>query len=579
MERRLAAILAADVVGYSRLMERDEAGTFQRLRQRRMQLVEPAIARHRGRIFKLMGDGLLAEFGSAVDAVECAAAIQQAMEDANRGMTDEPRIEWRIGVHVGDVIVEGEDRHGEAVNMAARLQEVAEPNGICVSQRVADLARQKVPFGFELRGEERLKNIAELVAVYSVRPDGSAARSAPPLPDKPSVAVLPFQNLSNDPEQDYFADGVVEEITMALSRLRWLFVIARNSSFTYKGRPTDVKQIGRELGVRYVLEGSVRKAGGRVRIAGQLIDVATGAHLWADRFDGSVEDIFDLQDQVTARVVGAIAPRLEKAEIERAKRKPTDSLDAYDYYLRGMAGLHLWTKAGNEEALTMFGRAIELDRSFAAAYAMAARCYAQRRGRGWMMDAEGEAAEAQRLAQRAAELGGDDAVALATSGFVLAYIAGDLDNGVALIDRALQLNPNLAFGWLYSGFVRVWRGEPEIALDHLRRAMRLSPQDPQLVQMQTATAYAYFGAGHYEETLRWAEKAFAEHPGHLPANVILAASSALIGRLDLASKVMTRLRGLDPGLRLSNLKHLVPVRRPEDFNSLVEGLRKAGLPE
>jgi TolB-like protein/tetratricopeptide (TPR) repeat protein len=579
MERRLAAILAADVVGYSRLMERDEAGTFQRLRQRRMELIEPAISRHRGRIFKLMGDGLLAEFASAVDAVECAAAIQQAMEDANRGMTDEPRIEWRIGVHVGDVIVEGEDRHGEAVNMAARLQEVAEPSGICVSQRVADLARQKVPFGFELRGEERLKNIAELVAVYSVRRDGAAVKPPPPLPDKPSVAVLPFQNLSNDPEQDYFADGVVEEITMALSRLRWLFVIASNSSFTYKGRPTDVKQIGRELGVRYVLEGSVRKAGGRVRIAGRLIDVATGAHLWADRFDGSVEDIFDLQDQVTARVVGAIAPRLEKAEIERAKRKPTDSLDAYDYYLRGMAGLHLWTKTGNEEALTMFGRAIELDRSFAAAYAMAARCYAQRRGRGWAVDAQREAAEAQRLAQRAAELGGDDAVALATSGFVLAYIAGDLDNGVALIDRALQLNPNLAFAWLYSGFVRVWRGEPEIALDHLRRAMRLSPQDPQLVQMQTATAYAYFGAGQYEETLRWAEKASAEHPSHLPANVILAASSALIGRLDLASKVMARLRELDPGLRLSNLKHLVPIRRSEDFNNLVEGLRKAGLPE
>jgi TolB-like protein len=579
MERRLAAILAADVVGYSRLMERDEAGTFQRLRQRRMELIEPAISRHRGRIFKLMGDGLLAEFASAVDAVECAASIQQAMDGVNRATAEEPRIEWRIGVHVGDVIVEGEDRHGEAVNMAARLQEVAEPSGICVSQRVADLARQKVPFGFELRGEERLKNIAELVAVYSVRRDGAAVKPPPPLPDKPSVAVLPFQNLSNDPEQDYFADGVVEEITMALSRLRWLFVIASNSSFTYKGRPTDVKQIGRELGVRYVLEGSVRKAGGRVRIAGRLIDVATGAHLWADRFDGSVEDIFDLQDQVTARVVGAIAPRLEKAEIERAKRKPTDSLDAYDYYLRGMAGLHLWTKTGNEEALTMFGRAIELDRSFAAAYAMAARCYAQRRGRGWAVDAQREAAEAQRLAQRAAELGGDDAVALATSGFVLAYIAGDLDNGVALIDRALQLNPNLAFAWLYSGFVRVWRGEPEIALDHLRRAMRLSPQDPQLVQMQTATAYAYFGAGQYEETLRWAEKASAEHPSHLPANVILAASSALIGRLDLASKVMARLRELDPGLRLSNLKHLVPIRRSEDFNNLVEGLRKAGLPE
>jgi TolB-like protein len=579
MERRLAAILAADVVGYSRLMERDEAGTFQRLRQRRMELLEPAIAGHRGRVFKLMGDGVLAEFGSAVDAVECAAAIQRTMEEANRGSTDEPRIEWRIGVHVGEVILEGEDRHGEAVNIAARLQEVAEPSGICVSQRVADLARQKVQLGFELRGEERLKNIAEPVAVYSVRLDGAAVRSAPPLPDKPSVAVLPFQNLSNDPEQDYFADGVVEEITMALSRLRWLFVIARNSSFTYKGRPTEVKQIGRELGVRYVLEGSVRKAGGRVRIAGQLIEVASGAHLWADRFDGSVEDIFELQDQVTARVVGAIAPRLEKAEIERAKRKPTESLGAYDYYLRGMAGLHLWTKAGNEEALAMFGRAIELDRSFAAAYAMAARCYAQRRGRGWVLDPEREAAEAQRLARRAAELGGEDAVALATAGFVLAYIASDLDDGVALIDRALQLNPNLAVGWLYSGFVRVWRGEPEIALDHLRRAMRLSPQDPQLVQMQTATAYAYFGAGQHEEALRWAEKAFAEHPGHLPANVILAASSALVGRNDVTSKAMARLRELDPALRLSNLKHLLPVRRPEDLNSLMEGLSKAGLPD
>jgi adenylate cyclase len=316
MERRLAAILAADVVGYSRLMEQDEAGAFERLRQRRTDIVGPAIARHRGRIFKLMGDGLLAEFASAVDAVECAATIQQAMAVANHDAPESGRFELRIGAHVGDVIVEGEDRHGEAVNIAARLQQLAEPGGICVSLRVMDMARQKVAFGFEFRGEERLKNIAEPVAVYAVRLGAGSSRPAPPLPDKPSIAVLPFQNLSTDPEQDYFAEGVVEEITMALSRMRWLFVIARNSSFTYKGRAVDVKQVGRELGVRYLLEGSVRKAGNKVRIAGQLIEAATGAHLWADRFDGTIEDISTFR--ITSRQAWS-------GQLRRAWKRPRSS--------------------------------------------------------------------------------------------------------------------------------------------------------------------------------------------------------------------------------------------------------------
>jgi TolB-like protein len=379
MERKLAAILAADVVGYSRLMAQNEADTFDRLRAHRRDLFEPEIAKHHGRIFKLMGDGLLAEFGSVVDAVECAAALQRELAKRNEGLGTDRRIDVRLGVHVGDVIVEGEDRHGDAVNVAARLEQLAEPGGICVSQTVLDQVKQKVALGFELRGNEHLKNIAEPVRVYRVRLDrgGEAQRPALALPDKPSIAVLPFQNMSGDPEQEYFADGVVEEIITALSRMRWLFVIARNSSFTYKGRAVDVKQVGRELGVRYVLEGSVRKAGNKVRITGQLVDAATGVHLWADRFDGALEDIFELQEQITAKVVGAITPRVEQAEIERAKRKPTENLDAYDYYLRGLANVYLWTREGSEEALSAFKRAIELDPNFASAYGMAARCYSQ----------------------------------------------------------------------------------------------------------------------------------------------------------------------------------------------------------
>jgi tetratricopeptide (TPR) repeat protein len=341
-----------------------------------------------------------------------------------------------------------------------------------------------------------------------------------------------------------------------------------------------VKQVGRELGVRYVLEGSVRKAGNRVRITGQLIDTSTGAHLWADRSDGELGDIFDLQDQVTASVVGAIAPKLEQAEIERAKRKPTESLDAYDYFLRGMAGIHRLTREANNEALPLFYRAIELDPSFASAYGMAARCYSQRKSSGWVTDWSGqEIAETARLARRAAELGRDDAAALCMAGVALAYVVGDLDDGAALIDRALLLNPNLAWAWLFSGWVKVWLGEPEVAIEHVARAMRLSPNDSHTFQMQMAIACAHFCAGRYAEALSWAEAAAREQPNHLSAAWTAAACAALAGRLSEAEKAMARVRQLHPALRISNLKGMVPLRRSDDFARWVEGLRKAGLRE
>jgi TolB-like protein len=399
------------------------------------------------------------------------------------------------------------------------------------------------------------------------------------LPDKPSLAALPFLNLSGDPEQEYFADGVVEDIISALSRIRWLFVIARNSSFTYKGRAVDVKQVGRELGVRYVLEGSVRKAANRVRITGQLIDATTGAHLWADRFEGNLDDIFELQDQITTSVVGSIAPQLERAEIGRAKRKPTGSLDAYDYYLRGMASLHRGTKEAINEALPLFSKATELDPDFASAYAMAAWCYFWRKVNGWMTDRSQEVAEGARLARRAVELGKDDAVALARSGHALAHLVGDLDSGIALIDRALVLNPNLAAAWFLGGFLRIWRGEADDAIERLARAMRLSPLDSEMYRMQAGTAMAHLLAGRFDAASAWAEKSFRELPSFLMVVGIIAASHALAGRTDEARRAMHHLRELDPALRISNLEDWLPFHRPEDLATFADGLRSAGLPQ
>jgi len=399
------------------------------------------------------------------------------------------------------------------------------------------------------------------------------------LPDKPSIAVLPFINISNNPEQEYFADGMVEEIITALSRFRQFFVIARNSSFAYKDRAVDIKQVGRELGVRYVLEGSVRKAANRVRITGQLIDAATGAHLWADRFDGALEDIFELQDQVTASVVGVIAPTLERAEIERAKRKPTESLDAYDYYLRGIASLYQWTKEGTSEALQLFHKAIDRDADFASAYGMIGYCYVQRKGNGWMDDRAKEIADAAQLARRAVDLGAEDAVALFGGGYALVFVVHDVNIGAAYIERGLVLNPNSAWGLVSSGWTKAFLGEPDEAIKRLNQAMRLSPLDPLNVRALGGIAFAHFVAGRYDETSLWAEKALQERQNYLPAIRDLAAAHALAGRQCEAQKAMVHLREIDPAMRVSAVKDWVPLRRPDDLARLEEGLRRAGLPE
>lgn len=405
------------------------------------------------------------------------------------------------------------------------------------------------------------------------------ALASPALPAKPSIAVLPFVNLSGDQEQDYLADGVVEDIIAALSQHRWLFVVARNSSFTYKARAVDVKQVGRELGVRYVLEGSWRKAKDRVRITGQLIDATTGAHHWAGRFEGVLGDIFGLQDQITESVVGAIAPQLERAEIERARHKPTESLDAYDYYLRGVAELHQGTKATIDQALPLFHKAIEFDPDFASAYAMAAWCHCWRKINGWMTDLPREMAEGVRLARRALELDKGDAVVLTRCGHALGHFTGDLQGGIALLDKALVLNPNLAAAWCLGGFLKLWHGETDVAIEHLTRAMRLSPLDPELYRMQAGMAAAHLFQGRFDTASSWAEKAFRELPSLLLAVATLSASHALAGRMAEAQRAIEHLRQLDPALRLSNITDWLPLHLPDNLATLVDGLRTAGLPE
>jgi TolB-like protein/class 3 adenylate cyclase len=588
VERRLTAILAADVAGYSRLIGTDEEGTLARLKAFRKTLVDPTIAKHRGRIVKTTGDGMLVEFASAVDAARCAVDVQRDMADENTGIPQAKRIEFRIGIHLGDIIIDDNDIFGDGVNIAARLESIAVPGGISISRAVHDQVRDRINVCFEDKGEIALKNIARPVQVFAISGAKESKTTVSPeskpalaLPDKPSIAVLSFINMSGDPEQDYFADGMVDDIITALSRFKALFVIARNSSFTYKGRAVDVKQIGRELGVRYVLEGSVRKAANRVRITGQLVDAVTGAHLWADRFDGGLGDIFDLQDQVTESVVGAIAPAVEKAEIERARRKPTESLDAYAIYLRGLARLYQFAnRQANGEALRLFNSATELDPDFAAAYGRAASCYVNAKINGWSSDPANEIAEVTRLAQRAVELGKDDAIALAAGGNALAFVVRDLGVGAGLIDRALVLNSNLAEAWFFGGWVKLWLGEPEAAIERFARAMRLSPLDPWLMGMRGGTAFAHFFLGRYDEAASWAAMALQDNPHYQPGLRMAAASNAMAGRPEQAHKAMARLRQVNPALRVSTLKDVLgPFRRAEDLLRYEEGLRQAGLPE
>jgi TolB-like protein/class 3 adenylate cyclase len=595
-QRRLAAIVAADVVGYSRLMGRDESGTLARLREHRKQRFEPTLARHGGRLVKLAGDGALAEFPSAVDALGAAIEFQQAMAEANRDQSPVTAIVFRIGLHLGDLIVDGDDLYGDGVNVAARLEAEALPGGIVVSRTVHEAVSGRLKATFEDLGSLTLKNIERPVQAFGVKweaadwrgsaPTAPAPTTAAPhaadvplaLPDKPSIAVLPFQNMSGDPEQEYFVDGLVEDIITALSRFKSLFVIARNSSFTFKGKAVDIKQVGRELGVRYVLEGSVRKAGSRVRITGQLIDSETGAHIWAERYDGDSDDVFELQDKVTLDVVAAVTPRLEQAEIERTSRVPTANLGAYDYYLRGTAKFYQGGREACRESLQLFYHAIELDPSFAAPYAMAVRCYAFIKSNTWQIDGARETAETERLARRAVVLARDDANVLSWAAWGLAMVVRDLDSAASLIAKALALNPNLAMAWAASAWVNVWLGKAELAIEQFPRATRLSPLNPHMVMIVNGTAHAYYMAGRYEEAL--AVACVPQEPPLISLVRVAAASAALAGRPEDARKFLAQYTGSDPTRRISNLDAVMgPYRRREDLDHYKKGLRLAGLPE
>src|SRR6266542_1678294 len=458
-------------------MGEDEAGTLARLKEHRRELIDPSIAEHKGRIVKTTGDGILIEFSSVVEAVACAVTVQRGMAERNAATPEDQRIVFRVGVNLGDIIVEDDDIFGDGVNVAARLEALAEPGGICVNRVVRDQVRDKLDIAFEDMGEQQVKNIARPVRAFRVLAEEKKMPepAALPLPDKPSIAVLPFQNMSGDPEQEYFVDGMVEEIITALSRIRWLFVLARNSSFTFKGQAVDVKQVGHELGVRYVFEGSVRKGGNRVRITGQLIDAETGAHLWADRFDGLIEDVFELQDKVASSVAGVIEPALQAAETARSAVRPTADLTAYDLYLRAYE-MSLSSAARFPEALRLMEQAIARDPRYGPALAWAAFCCCR-----LLFDGRSENREADRLkgadfARRALQVAGDDPGILVNAASALAYFGEDIGAMLALVDRALALNPNFARGWHLGGALRLWAGQPDIAMEHVEAALRLSPR-------------------------------------------------------------------------------------------------------
>jgi adenylate cyclase len=542
--RRLTTILAADVAGYSRLMGADEEGTHERLSAHLGELVNPKIAEHRGRIVKNTGDGFLAEFQSVVDAVRCAVEVQRGMAERNAGTPPERRIEFRVGINLGDVIAEGEDIFGDGVNIAARLEGLAEPGGVLVSNTVHDHVRDRLPVAFEDLGEHQVKNITRPVRVYRVRDATPKAPASPalPLPDKPSIAVLPFANMSGDPEQEYFADGMVEEIITALSRIRWLLVIARNSTFTYKGQVVDVKQVGRELGVRYVLEGSVRKASGRVRITAQLIDATNGTHLWADRFDGLLEDVFDLQDKVASGVAGVIEPALQAAETARSASRPTHDLTAYDLYLRAYA-LVMSSSREIPEALHLTEQAIARDPRYGSALAWAAHCCFRLLFDGRSGDREAERLKGADFARRALQLAGDDPGIVVNSALALAYFGEDIGAMIALVDRALALNPNFARGRHISGILRLWAGQPDLAIDHNEASLRLSPR-VRIGASLVVIGQAHFLSRRFDEAVPKLLLAIQDNPSSPNPYRFLAACYAHMGRLDHAREVVTRIRAI-----------------------------------
>ena len=514
--RRLAAILAADVAAFSRLMEADEEGTLTRLRAIRAELFDPAIGAHNGRLVKTTGDGLLVEFSSVVDALRCATEVQARMAERNAPASMDQRIEFRIGIHQGDIVVEDGDIFGDGVNVSARLEGLAEPGGICVSARVQEDAAGKLDLAFEDIGEQALKNIARPVRAYRISagpvPASAQTRPKQALPEKPSLAVLPFQNMSGDPEQEYFADGIVAELTAALSRVRDFFVIARNSAFSYKGRSVPLQLVSRELGVRYLIEGSVRKAGQRVRITAQLIDGASGNHLWADRYDGAVSDIFDLQDQITASIVGAIQPSVRSAEIERSRRKRPESLDAYDLVLRAYPNVWSLERTANAEALKLLYQAMAIEPVYPLAVSLAAWCHAQQVVYNWTAEPAKARTEGMRLAQSAAAESGEDPTILTV--LAAAYsIVRSHNIAARLLERALALDLNSAWAWNRSGWLHAYLDKPDTSIDHFERALRLSPFDPMNFNAYIGIGGAHLVAGRCADAVLWIEKGLIDRPG------------------------------------------------------------------
>jgi adenylate cyclase len=569
--RRLAAILVADVVGYSKLIGSDEAGTLAQLHALRTEVIEPQIAKHAGRLFKSVGDGFLIEFASAVQAVSCAKAIQEA--------NDQGRLPLRIGIHVGDVVVQSDDLMGDGVNVAARVEGIAEPGGIAITRAVHEQVRDKLDLGFIDKGEIELKNIQRPVQVFVIGgKEIDSQATALPLPDKPSIAVLPFQNMSGDPEQEYFADGITEDITTALSHIPSLFVIARNSSFAYKGKAIDIRQIGHELGVRYVLEGSVRKAGQRLRITGQLVEVETGSHLWADRLDSVLEDVFDLQDRVTMAVAGAIEPSVTQAEIRRANRKPTENLKAYDWLLRALGEQQLYSRDSVDRAIEMARRAIELDPRYAEAYARLADWIMIRSVNGWMQDEAGETAEAVRLAHLAVQLAPNNSIVLTLAALALCQLNRDLANAIPWLDRAIALNPNSAHAFGRGALVRLLAGDYATAAEHADRAIRLSPFDWYSFVFSLARGESHLFWRQMPEAVAWLSKAAQQNSRNAATFLYLGSALAHAGQMEEARAAIRRLLELHPLSTVSWHRHRRPIRE-NNLEYVLEGARLAGLPE
>ena len=581
VNRKLAAILAADVVGYSRLMGADEAGTLAALKRHREAVFDPAVAAHHGRIVKLIGDGVIAEFGSVVDAVSCALSVQRSSATISDQGASQPTIVLRIGINLGDVIIEGDDIYGDGVNVAARLEPLAEPGGICVSSIVNESVGNRIDVRFQDGGEISVKNIDRPIRVWKWHPKATTSAIsqsvAKPEPNvaAPSIAVLPFTNMSGDPEQEYFSDGISEDIITDLSKIGGLTVIARNSSFTYKGRSVDVRAVGRDLGVRSVLEGSIRRAGNRVRITAQLIDAATSAHLWADRYDRDLTDIFEVQDEVVEKIVGALAVTLTQGEQRRLRRHGTSNVEAYECWLRARALLTRGTRESIVQARAMYRRAIEFDQNFAAPHAGLAFAAIADHTSGWALDSAQALLEAERWARRALELNDQEPVSHMALGNVLLW-RRDHEGALAEFARMIALDPNFAQGHTATGLALMYAGEPARALEPFAMAMRLDPHYPDIVLH--FLAQANFSLGKYEIAAQQLLDRIARNPSTDASRMLLASCYGHLGRAEDARTAWADLRKVNPDFSLMQRARVLPYKNPDDFQRILEGLAKAGLP-